>query len=155
GTRSLPPATAACMRRRWRSSKAEIATQRSCSGLTRASILFRLYLAPWMAGSGLAMTTEKHCLMPHRRQDEAIDPVAHFGETHILAHDVVVDAEQPGDVLAARVLVKDFQQVDVFLRRLGILEETERDQLGDAAIGEPRQFVQVVFGVILQAPELP
>ena len=93
--------------------------------------------------------------MPHVGQHEAVDPIAYFGEAHILVHDILVDAEQPGDVLAARVLIQHLELVDICLRRLAVAEEAEGDQLLDPAPGEPRELMQIVFGVILQPPELP
>ncbi len=46
---------------------------------------------------------------PHVGQNEQFDPVAHLDLPDVRVHDVLVDAQQPGDVLARRVLVQGLQ----------------------------------------------
>ena len=107
------------------------------------------------------------------REQQVFDPVFHLRALDVVAQNVLVDAVPPRDVFppvaAPRVLHADAREpraplLDGVVQLLQIadvprdlffgLEKTLRDHAPRARANEPREVVEVVFGMVLHEPRL-
>jgi hypothetical protein len=71
----------------------------------------------------------------------------------LVGQDVVVDGQQPAQILAVGLAVKSLHALDERVDFVTILEEAVPDQLLGPAENQAGNLVEVVLGMVLRSPE--